>query len=554
MVNMTGRVLILIGGMVLTAVVVRMQLASPGAGLISFGSQASEAQFAEEPTAKRNARQSLEAQLGAQQTLQQLRKAAHGPPPKLHLREDKGTPPIILEQRERLAIARAPPSNSPPQTFASVFATDCGGPYGAWQAATLEWSWRDVGMEGTLTRVVSGCGGKSAEQIAVAKNSLLDGDPRYATFVVTEDFSHTLGKSHRLFPYRGKPWSVRRWMEAGMPPWSETKPPDVVLLHDPDFAFYRPLTSHPRMKEVRRGHMLAATFDLGGTWIRYFEKMGLPIPPGPSGKPGSIKEDEALARYASGPPWIVERADFIDMIPLWCNYTDEVAEFKEAGDIMAEQEAFLMSALRLNIPLLPDGNTLEISSPISYEEVWTAQWGRRGDKTLEPAIWDTTYVTHFCAGEYRYKNWWFHKSALSRSGFFGSKYENLFPGILECEAYPLQVPPPPPTVDQEADREKRMAAFFMHKLIPRINGASRAYRAKWCPGEAERVARYPRRFYRTVAPHRCKDTTGNKPMVSLYLLEDANENATLWEGGFDYFHEAKKSGDHGTIECQKVPE
>lgn len=339
-----------------------------------------------------------------------------------------------------------------------------------------------------------------------------------------------------------------------MPPWSETQPPDVVLLYDPDFAFFRPLTSHPRMKEVRRGHMLAATFDLGGSWIRNFQRaIHVPIPPGPSGN-GPISEAEAWSRYASGPPWIVERADFVDMIPLWCNYTDEVAEIKPDGDIMAEQEAFLMAALRLNIPMLPDGNTLEISNPVSYEEVWTAQWGRRNDKKLEPQIWDTTYVMHFCAGSYRYGNWWFHKSALSRTGFFGATYENILPGILECGAYPLQVPPPPPTVDEEADREKRMAAFFMHKLIPRINGASRAYRAKWCPGEAERVARHPRRFYRTVAPHKCKVDNFKIPMISLYLLEDADENATAWDSKFDYYDEAKRSGNRGTISCQKVPE
>mmetsp|Transcript_80233 Transcript_80233/g.260027 ORF Transcript_80233/g.260027 Transcript_80233/m.260027 type:complete len:497 (+) Transcript_80233:58-1548(+) len=390
--------------------------------------------------------------------------------------------------------------------IAFVFTTSCSGEYQLYQSAVLEWTWKDVGNQGTLSRVITGC--KSEEDKAYAMRSPLAGDPRFHIFVTEGDLGIN-PRTGKLYPARGRPWSLMQWIAAGLPPWSAQHLPSMVAVLDPDFAMLRPLSAHPRFKDVSRGHMFAATYDMGGDWIKYFAAIG-EVAPG-------INANTALESYSSGPPWVVERTDFQAMLPLWGDYTDKMDA--RGNSLLNEQYSFMMAAATQSVPMLPDGNTMVVSNPGAYREVWTGK--------CDSAEWNQAYLLHYCM-PIDYKGWHWHKSLITRKGWYAEHFDNALPGILECQTPGLQEPPAPPSSSVEPDGNKIKWAWFLYRLFPRINAATSAFRSSYCPkpssGDTPEVL--PQRLIRTLFPRGCGGRKTTMYLTAAPPDEVADWNAT----------------------------
>merc|ERR1711957_668532 len=117
------------------------------------------------------------------------------------------------------------------------------------------------------------------------------------------------------------------------------------------------------------------------------------------------------------------------------------------GEYLDEMYGFTHAAARVGVPMLQGGDSIAVSNPNAYREAWSNE--------EDPERWQP-YLLHYCSGEYQYKGWKFHKKFVTRP-LSGS--ENTIPGIMECNALPLQEPPPPPDSEAEPVRKNRMVAW-----------------------------------------------------------------------------------------------
>merc|ERR1719235_1375633 len=93
-----------------------------------------------------------------------------------------------------------------------------------------------------------------------------------------------------------------------------------------------------------------------------------------------------------------------------------------------------------------------------------------------PEPWNP-YVLHYDKS-FWYGGWTIHKS-FGSNGWYGQKFINKLPTIIQCGSALLEDPPTPPTEQEEPDVGKRRSAFMIGNVLPSIKKAVMAYRAKY---------------------------------------------------------------------------
>jgi len=354
------------------------------------------------------------------------------------------------------------------------------------QAVVLDHTWKEIENKGKLTRIVVGCKEEAAQELL--RSSPLKDDKRFKVFYAQGDLMTVPGKGR--YPWRAKPYGIMKWLESEKPEES------VVAILDPDFVFFRPISSHPDLPKVRPGQMLAQRYDLGMDFMKGFKEAGEEAP--------ALTFHEAVDSYGTGAPYVLHMEDLRAIMPDWCRYTDSWP--KEKG-LMREQNSFAMAALKHNLPSLGQ-NIFMVSNTAAWNEAWSEKDSRLG--SWEP------YVLHYCQ-TYDYGNWSFHKSMIA-----DNRYDNRVPGPLHCGAPLLQEPPSPPA--EEADRSKFMNAWMLWKLLPAMNKAFAAYREIYCPSEkATKVG--GQMLMRTMQPKLCNART-----TTIYRVTPVQESSWLSTG------------------------
>jgi len=370
-------------------------------------------------------------------------------------------------------------SNEPPRDpdmVHFIYTTGCN-QYQLIQAVTLDHSWRLAGNRGRLTRIAVGC--EDAKARALLESSPLQDDPDFAVFFA-EGSLMTMPGTKDQYPARSRPYAIMQWLEA-----KRAREPTIAIL-DPDFVWQRPLSENPCFAAVRPGRMLAQQYDL--TFLQGFAQNNETAP--------VVTREEVTAAYSTGPPWVMDAGDLRKMLPDWGRYTDGNSP-KEG--LLREQEAFNMAALRHGVPAMgQDG--LMVSSASAGNEAWSRT-------TSTPQDW-RPYVLHYCQ-IYDYGGWNFYKAFLSDGWWYEASYKNSVPPPITCGAPLLQEPPAPPTEASEPDRSKLKKAWMLSKLIPSLNKAFLAYRAKYCQKDlrASHLAR-------TMWPRSCSEGKTTRYLVA----------------------------------------
>mmetsp|Transcript_112724 Transcript_112724/g.343109 ORF Transcript_112724/g.343109 Transcript_112724/m.343109 type:complete len:417 (-) Transcript_112724:48-1298(-) len=350
------------------------------------------------------------------------------------------------------------------------------------QAVALDHSWNLVGNQGRLTRIVVGC--KDAEQQTLLATSPLRDDARFSAFFAKGDLM-TIPRSGDRYPARSRPPAIQQWLDAVQPQEA------MVTILDPDFIFQRPISEHPDLHEVRPGQMLAQQYDLGTGFLKGYAHANETAP--------EMSSEEAMAKYATGPPWVLDTGDLERMLPDWLRYTDS---WPVGEGLLREQEAFCMAAVRHGVPARGQSGFM-VSSWLALNEAWTPAASRPDD-------W-APYVLHYCQ-TYTYGEWSFYKSLIADDWYAGG-FNNSLPGPLVCGAPLLQEPPAPPA--GEAERQRLMQAWMLWKLMPALNGAFVAYRDLYCPTELAGVPGAAAQLrQRTMQPRECHGRTSTRYLAT----------------------------------------
>merc|ERR1712113_901804 len=166
--------------------------------------------------------------------------------------------------------------------------------------------------------------------------------------------------------------------------------------------------------------------------------------------------------------------------------------------LLQEQYSFIMSCAHHKVEMLPQANTMVVSTPFASKEAWT--------NSQDPNAW-RPYVLHYCQS-YNYQGFNFHKALVTRTGWYADHFNNAIPGVLDCGSPTLQEPPPPPDSREEPDLGKRKTAWFLYNLLPKINAAAKAFRQRYC-NAPDSNSKTPR-LARTLHPKNCQPVRGRK--------------------------------------------
>ena len=162
--------------------------------------------------------------------------------------------------------------SSPGGDIHVVFSTDCTF-YQDWQTLMVFHSALEVGQEGPVTRIASGCDDAQKKTLTELYSKLY---PQYHVHF-TPDFK-TDKDSGESYEFYNKPYGVEHWLGNAVPPVPDHV---VIAIIDPDMIFMRPLTT--RIKEdntifiegttdippvIKRGVPAAQMYGLGAPWAK----------------------------------------------------------------------------------------------------------------------------------------------------------------------------------------------------------------------------------------------------------------------------------------------
>jgi len=206
-----------------------------------------------------------------------------------------------------------------------------------WQSELVLFSHWKSGQKGSITRLVSGCHKSEKGDIRggnTVGGRLEDTVPletlqksTHPAFVlhVTPNFEEA-----RQFSWFNKPLSIQHWMDHATGGKSKQ---GTVLLLDPDMPIIKPLTQHPLepsqllfdashtpakrgMNVAKRHAPVAARYGIGAGWFRY-DRVSICGPDSPCAK---MKAQEAIAKYAVGPPILMQVEDMAGLVTKWYPY------------------------------------------------------------------------------------------------------------------------------------------------------------------------------------------------------------------------------------------
>jgi hypothetical protein len=258
-----------------------------------------------------------------------------------------------------VAVKREVPEEQPQELFHTVFSTDCS-PFQDWQTLLVFHSAKAAGQQGPITRIASGCDDAKKEALRALYGKL---HPEYHVHF-TPDFKLDK-RTGKKYDFYNKPYGLLHWLENADPP---IKSGTVIGLIDPDMIFLRPLTARVKgdpqvlytppvtaehlFDYAGKGRPVAQQYGLGAPWTKKENiklnrtaicGLGSPCMKVPDERTGAMQ-------YSVGPPYILERDDFLRLAKTWVEYVPRV--YETYPHLLAEMYAYSLGAAHEELPHL----------------------------------------------------------------------------------------------------------------------------------------------------------------------------------------------------------
>jgi hypothetical protein len=371
-----------------------------------------------------------------------------------------------------------------------VFSTGCS-IFQDWQSYVFFYHAVHSGQEGQITRVVSGCNDKDAEQLKrVFSEEIEPMAPGRLHLHFTPDFSHV--KEGVNFKYFNKPFGTKHWMDhaLGYPSQHIKHDDSIVILMDPDQILLRPFTNdftnsseRWRLKDgyklkVEHGSPFSQQYGYGLQWLRKVTAEHVF-----AGKPSpvaNITDKEAFDYYMGmGPPYVATAKDMYAIASTWSEVVPRVHD--EYPHLLAEMFGFNLAAAHLGLR-----HTVAHSFMVS-----DVRAGGEGWKLID-AIPAKDVCHNFPKSEYPHVIHYCQRYYLGK--WFIGKYR-LRKDFISCEAPLLMVPPddialtytsaftPDGNFKILKKTEVKEEAFMVCVMINSLNSAAVYYKDHHCDKE-----------------------------------------------------------------------
>eukprot|EP00510_Aplanochytrium_minuta_P004001 CAMPEP_0184023772 /NCGR_PEP_ID=MMETSP0954-20121128/11595_1 /TAXON_ID=627963 /ORGANISM="Aplanochytrium sp, Strain PBS07" /LENGTH=493 /DNA_ID=CAMNT_0026306791 /DNA_START=137 /DNA_END=1615 /DNA_ORIENTATION=+ len=339
-----------------------------------------------------------------------------------------------------------------------IFSSGCN-KFQHWQSELLLASAKYVGQRGRITRIVSGCHDKKAEDVVHRHQTFPAGDND--KLVPMELLNRSYNENFGLFvtpqfegaidfPWINKPSSIKYFMEHARPELDRLGETVIAIL-DPDFIFLEPLTQTGAQSDkdviasrgadlfpgvndpidvVVKGRPVAQRYGLEAGWLKFKPLEQITGNPNSPSKEWTAKE---ASHYTSvGPPLMLHIDDIAELSVHWERNMRPVLRVG-GPDILADMWAYSIGAADLGL------------KHTQLDHYMISTWGSRGQaypwvgayESLEcnnpvkqPGLRRPTFIhlaSNFKAVDSAAKEWMFHKGHVPAN-------------ILDCDM-PLIVQP-----------------------------------------------------------------------------------------------------------------
>jgi len=335
-----------------------------------------------------------------------------------------------------------------------------------WEAEVLIYTWKKLNHPGRITRIVSGC--KTEDERNLNQVSAIDG----VNFFFTGDYSPPEGKdlAGRPFHYFNKPFSIKQFFESehiynGLE--------DIVVLLDPDMLLFEVFDNASPKSEffVEEGHPASAMYAIGTKWISW-DLCNV--------KDCHIENGLGMEHYSVGPPYIIHKADWRKIAPLWVEHSPAALKHEPTPSTLAEMYSFAIACAQLGLRHKSIKKSFVSSPESDYWEPWKKMDIDIHNLKPKPDV----PIIHYCQGQWIGES--YPKSSYRQGGFNFHK-GHIPKDILEDCGYPLIVPM---TLDgprknewlaKDKNKHKRHL-WMLHWTIETINEGVANYKRKYCPG------------------------------------------------------------------------
>lgn len=372
-----------------------------------------------------------------------------------------------------------------------IFSSGCNW-FQHWQSELLLATAFHAGQRGRVTRIVSGCHDKSAENVKHASQTFPEGvndllvPLEHLNRSVNENFGLYITPSFegaRDFPWLNKASSIE-YFNIHARPELDRLGETVVAVLDPDFVFLKKLSviqldpdwilntigQFGGSSVVEVGRPLAQQYGLGGQWRHKFPVATI----AGAESPALNYDDESAAKFFSvGPPLILHKDDWVKLAPLWRQNMKPVLQVE--NDILADMWAYCIAAAHLQLEhQILDQYMISCTSQHEPGEAfpWLNQF--TDFSCHNPTIPDEKKTPNFIHMASNFKApesqfWMFHKGHV--------------PGkILDCDT-PLIIQPPDDLWHQSKSVEAKQGAWILCHIIAKLNRVATEYKEKFCVGK-----------------------------------------------------------------------
>jgi len=335
-----------------------------------------------------------------------------------------------------------------------------------WEAEVLIYTWKKLNHPGRITRIVSGC--KTEDERNLNQVSAIEG----VSFFFTNDYSPPEGEDNagRPFHYFNKPFSIKQFFETAH---IYNGLEDIVVLLDPDMLLFEIFDNASPESDffVSEGHPASALYAIGTKWIKWnlcdVEDC-------------HIDGGLGMKHYSVGPPYIMHKADWRKVAPLWVEHSPAALEREPTPSTLAEMYSFAIACAHLGLRHNSMKKSFVTTPSSEYWEPWKKMDIDIHNLKPRPDI----PIIHYCQGQWIGES--YPKSSYRQGGFNFHK-GHVPKDILEDCGYPLLVPM---TLDgprknewlaKDKTKHKRYL-WMLHWIIETINEGVANYKRKYCPG------------------------------------------------------------------------
>jgi hypothetical protein len=377
-----------------------------------------------------------------------------------------------------------------------VFSTGCSA-FQDWQSYVFFFQARKVQQPGIVTRIVSGCNAQEEEQlrnIFAAQIQPMSPEGNFRMHF-TPDYAKIL-KPGIDYPYFNKPCGMVDWLEnvLGFP---HEAPPDqqdaIVVLLDPDQLILRPFRNNdfsntewlnvdktkPVRTQIAHGAPMGQRYGFALQWKTKID-MSLVAPADELPSPvDSMSNQEAMAGYVVGPPYIATARDMYAICDKWCAFAPLVHD--QYPHLLAEMFAYSLAAAHLQLSHQTAASFMVSSTGSGKQEGWPYIDRLPDEHICQPDALDPQAlpsVLHFCQ-RYGWGPYFFGKRKLPHS-------------FLSCEHALLADPPatllqdytsatfPKDNVREFDSADAKRNTFVVCYMIATLNQAAAYYKANHC--------------------------------------------------------------------------